>query len=154
MYLSIAQFRQVSYDTLLATLTLCKQLMYSWSPLFNLGSIRDNLAYTAIGYSFITNLANGLAKLYLELFYRASLDTVNGLIIDITKLLALKHCNRPLTSYSIYVYLRKVALIFRHAKSRRTTNYKFIIIRFLLEEAGRLLYYYLVFIRPFACMLY
>ncbi|PVH93800.1 hypothetical protein DM02DRAFT_540756, partial [Periconia macrospinosa] len=54
----------------------------------------------------------------------------------------------------ICVYSRKVALIFRHAKSRRTTNYKFIVIKFLLEEAGRLLYYYLMFIRPFVCMLY
>ncbi|PVH92040.1 hypothetical protein DM02DRAFT_544563, partial [Periconia macrospinosa] len=72
----------------------------------------------------------------------------------VTKLLALKHCNRPLTFYSIYIYLRKIALIFRYAKSRRITNYKFIIIRFLLEKAGKLLYYYLVFIQLFTYILY
>ncbi|KAH8686633.1 hypothetical protein GQ44DRAFT_638609, partial [Phaeosphaeriaceae sp. PMI808] len=36
----------------------------------------------------------------------------------------------------------------------RTTNNEFIIVRFLLEEVGRLLYYYLIFIRPFTCILY
>ena len=71
-----------------------------------------------------------------------------------TELSALEHCNGPLTTRGVCVYARKMALVFRHAKSWRTTNNEFIVVRFLPEEAGRILYYYLVYIRPFACMLY
>jgi hypothetical protein len=187
--LSMAQFRQISHDTLLAASALCKQLMYGWSPLFDLSCIHDNLACTTAGYSFVTDTANGLAESYLDLSRRASLDTVSGLMTDndwnrqavrqyldqysemtelvmllaylvggqalrVTELSALEHCNGPSTSCGICVYSRKMALIFRHGKSRWATNYEFIVVRFLLEEAGRLMYYYLVFIRPFACMLY
>jgi hypothetical protein len=70
-----------------------------------------------------------------------------------TELSALEHCNGPSTSRGVCVYARKMALVYRHAKSRRTTNNEFIVVRFLPEEAGRLLCCYLVFIRPFACML-
>ncbi|PVH98907.1 hypothetical protein DM02DRAFT_530185 [Periconia macrospinosa] len=82
IHLSMAQFRQVGHDTLLATSALCKQLMYGWSPLFDLSGIRDNLACTTAGYSFVTESANGLVESYLELSRRASLDTVNGLMTD------------------------------------------------------------------------
>jgi hypothetical protein len=71
-----------------------------------------------------------------------------------TELSALEHCNGPSTTRGVCVYARKMGLIFRHAKSRRTTNNEFIVVRFLPEEAGRILYCYLVYIRPFACMLY
>ena len=47
-----------------------------------------------------------------------------------------------------------MALISRHHKARRTTNKEFHVVRFLPEEPGKVLYYYLVFVRPFACMLY
>ncbi|KAJ6267416.1 hypothetical protein PSV08DRAFT_229224 [Bipolaris maydis] len=187
--LSMAQSRQISHDTLLAASLLCKQLMYGWSPLFDLSCIHDNLACTTAGYSFVTDTANGLAESYLDLSRRASLDTVSGLMTDndwnrqavgqyldqysamtelvmllvylvggqasrVTELSALEHCNGPSTSRGICVYSRKMALIFRHGKSRRATNHEFIVVRFLPEEASRLMYYYLVFIRPFACMLY
>jgi hypothetical protein len=78
---------------------------------------------------------------------------LGGQALQGTELSALEHCNRPLTSRGVCVYARKMALVYRHAKSRRTTNNEFIVVRFLPEEAGRLLYCYLVFIRPFACML-
>ncbi|XP_014550613.1 hypothetical protein COCVIDRAFT_42919 [Bipolaris victoriae FI3] len=172
--LSMAQFRQISHDNLLAASPLCKQLMYGWSPLFDLSCIHDNLACTTAGYSFVTDTANGLAELYLDLSRRASLDTVSGLMTDndwnrqavrqyldqysemteLVMLLAYLHCNGPSTSRGICVYSRKMALVFRHGKSRRATNRELIVVRFLSEEAGRLMYYYLVFIRPFACMLY
>jgi hypothetical protein len=71
-----------------------------------------------------------------------------------TELSALEHCNGPSTTRGVCVHARKMALIFRHAKSRRTTNNEFIVVRFLPEEASRMLYCYLVCIRPFACMLY
>lgn len=169
----MAQFWKIGHDTLLATSALCNQLIYGWSPLFDLSSICDNLACTAAGYS-LTESANGLAESYLELSSRAFLDTVNGLMTDdgwnhqavrryldqlpemtelimllaylqggqaprVTALSALEHCNGTSTSRGICAYLRKMALIFRHAKSRRTTNSEFIVVRFLPEEAGRLL---------------
>jgi hypothetical protein len=71
-----------------------------------------------------------------------------------TELSALEHCNGPSTTRGVCVYARKMGLIFMHAKSRRTTNNEFIVVRFLPEEAGRTLHCYLVYIRPLACMLY
>jgi hypothetical protein len=47
-----------------------------------------------------------------------------------------------------------MALISRHHKARRTTNSEFQVVRFLPQELRKILYHYLVFIRPFACMLY
>jgi hypothetical protein len=72
----------------------------------------------------------------------------------ITELSALEHCNGPSTTRGVCAYAGKIGLIFRHAKSRRTTNNEFIVVRFLPEEAGKILYCYLVYIRPFACMLH
>ena len=71
-----------------------------------------------------------------------------------TKLLALEHCNGASTTRGVCVYAGKMALISQHHKARRTTNNEFQVVRFLPEEPGRILYYYLVFIRPFASMLY
>jgi hypothetical protein len=71
-----------------------------------------------------------------------------------TELFALEHCNSTLTSCLVCVYAGKIALISRHYKACRTTNKEFHVVRFLLEELGKVLYYYLVFVRPFACMLY
>jgi hypothetical protein len=72
----------------------------------------------------------------------------------ITEPSALEHCNGLSTTCAVCVYAGKMGLIFRHAKSRRTTNKEFIVVRFLLEEVGKILYCYLVYIRPFACMLH
>jgi hypothetical protein len=71
-----------------------------------------------------------------------------------TELSALQHSNGSSMSRGVCVYGRKMVLIYRHAKSRRTTNHEFYVVRFLPDEVGRLLYYYLVYIRPFACMLH
>lgn len=47
-----------------------------------------------------------------------------------------------------------MALISRHHKARRTTNSEFQVVRFLPKEPSKIMYHYLVFIRPFACMLF
>jgi hypothetical protein len=71
-----------------------------------------------------------------------------------TNLSVLEHCNRPSTTSGVCVYARKMGLIFRNAKSQGTINNEFIVVRFFPEEAGKILYCYLGYIRPFACMLY
>ncbi|PVH91213.1 hypothetical protein DM02DRAFT_501558, partial [Periconia macrospinosa] len=60
----------------------CNQLMYGWSPTFDLKVIRDKLSDTTAGYSFVMDPANGLSEAYLELSRRACLATVNGLMTD------------------------------------------------------------------------
>jgi hypothetical protein len=71
-----------------------------------------------------------------------------------TELFALEHCNGASTSRSVCVHAGKMALISRHHKARRMTNREFQVVRFLPKEPSKILYYYLVFVRPFACMLY
>ena len=71
-----------------------------------------------------------------------------------TELFALEHCNGASTSRGVYDHAGKMALISRHHKARRTTNSEFQVVRFLPKEPSQMLYHYLVFIRPFACMLF
>jgi hypothetical protein len=71
-----------------------------------------------------------------------------------TELFALEHCNGASTSRGVCVHAGKMALISRHHKARRTTNSEFQVVRFLPKEPSKILYHYLVFIRPFACMLF
>lgn len=90
-----------------------------------------------------------LTRLLVLLVYLVGGQALRG-----TKLFALEHCNSALTSRSVCVHAGKMALISQHHKARRTTNKEFHVVRFLLEELGKVLYYHLVFVRPFACMLY
>ena len=75
-----------------------------------------------------------------------SVYLVGGQALRGTKLLALEHCNRALTTRGVCVYAGKMALISQHHRAQRTTNNEFQVVRFLPEEPGRILYYYLVFI--------
>jgi hypothetical protein len=189
VYLSMDQFRKISHDTIDCATAVCRQMMYEWCPESDLTRIRDRLSNTALGYSFVTDPANGLGEAYLELSRRACLATVNGLMTDDdwdsvavrhyldrydhltrllvllvyfvggqaprgTELFALEHCNGASTSRGVCVHAGKMALISRHHKARRTTNSEFHVVRFLSKEPSKILYHYLVFIRPFACMLF
>jgi hypothetical protein len=80
--LSIAQFRQISHDAIESAERTCGRLMYSWRPSFDLGCVKDRLSNTAQGYSFVTDLANGLSEAYLKLSRKACLATVDGLMTD------------------------------------------------------------------------
>lgn len=90
-----------------------------------------------------------MTELVMHLFYLVGGQAPRG-----TELAALEHCNGSSTSRGVCVYSGKMGLICRHTKSRRATNSEFHVVRFLPREPGRILYYYLAFIQPFACMLY
>ncbi|KAK1957240.1 hypothetical protein LY78DRAFT_563547, partial [Colletotrichum sublineola] len=56
------------------------QLMYGWHPVFDLSKTKDRMANTYQGYSFVSDLANGLWEAYLDLSQRACLSTIDGLL--------------------------------------------------------------------------
>ncbi|KAJ9633674.1 hypothetical protein H2199_009286 [Coniosporium tulheliwenetii] len=70
-----------------------------------------------------------------------------------TELLSLQHCNGPFGERGVYIHNGYMIYIARHHKARRSTNKEFYVVRFLPWAAGRLLFYYLVYIRPFTEML-
>ncbi|EMT69415.1 hypothetical protein FOC4_g10000086 [Fusarium odoratissimum] len=59
--------------------SLCEQLMYSWKPLCGLSSVKDDMANTTHGLSFVNHPKNVLAETYLELSLKACTNQVNPL---------------------------------------------------------------------------
>jgi hypothetical protein len=57
------------------------------------------------------------------------------------------------TERGLYVYNRYTITPTRHHKAKRLTNRDFFVVRYLPARAGRILYNYLVYIRPFVDML-
>ncbi|KAK1837999.1 hypothetical protein CCHR01_19379 [Colletotrichum chrysophilum] len=43
------------------------RLMYGWHPVFDPSKIKDRMVNTHQGYSFVSELANGLQEAYLDL---------------------------------------------------------------------------------------
>ena len=76
----MTQFRQMGQDAIGDASTICARLMYGFQPKIHLNSIRDRLATTAAGYSFVQDPANKLASAYLDLSSQACLDPANGLM--------------------------------------------------------------------------
>jgi len=70
-----------------------------------------------------------------------------------TELLGLQHCNGPFNERGVYIHNGSMVYIARYHKARRSTNREFYVVRYLPWVAGRLLFYYLVYIRPFTEML-
>jgi hypothetical protein len=70
-----------------------------------------------------------------------------------TELLSLEYCNGQSSQRGVYVYNGFMIYVTRHHKAKRSTNNEFTVVRFLPAKVGKLLYYYLVYIRPFAAML-
>ncbi|KAJ4234756.1 hypothetical protein NW757_013592 [Fusarium falciforme] len=55
--------------------------MYDWEPPdINMASIRDSMATTTSGYSFVSDPTNQLTDAYLEVLLRACISPVNGLV--------------------------------------------------------------------------
>ncbi|EAQ93900.1 hypothetical protein CHGG_02135 [Chaetomium globosum CBS 148.51] len=96
---------------------------------------------------------------YIELHDQALVELMalihltGGQAARATELMCLEHCNGPSTSRGIYVYDGSFFLVTRHTKARSVTNQEFQVARMLPDEIGRLLYQYLVYIRPFTYML-
>ncbi|KAK6218095.1 hypothetical protein QIS74_02559 [Colletotrichum tabaci] len=70
-----------------------------------------------------------------------------------SELASVKYQNGTSTPRGVYVYSGALVLITRHHKTRHATNNEFQVARFLPGVVGRLLYLYLVYIRPFTTML-
>ncbi|EAQ90199.1 hypothetical protein CHGG_06818 [Chaetomium globosum CBS 148.51] len=96
---------------------------------------------------------------YIELHDQALVELMalihltGGQAARATELMCLEHCNGASTSRGIYVYDGSFFLVTRHTKARTVTNKEFQVARMLPDEVGRLLYQYLVYIRPFTYML-
>ncbi|KAK5109834.1 hypothetical protein LTR85_002039 [Meristemomyces frigidus] len=71
-----------------------------------------------------------------------------------TELFSIECENGPSTSRGIYVHAGAVVCVTRHHKARRWTNQEFQVARYLPKVASKLVATYLVYIRPFAAMLY
>lgn len=80
-YLAITHFRSLAYEALKQASAHRKRLMYDWDPGdVDLANVRDRLSNTTDGYSFVSDPANGLEDAYLELFMRACVSPVDGLL--------------------------------------------------------------------------
>ncbi|KAJ9655925.1 hypothetical protein H2201_008698 [Coniosporium apollinis] len=69
-----------------------------------------------------------------------------------TELLSIEFCNGPATERGVYVYEGSMIYVTRHHKARKNTNKEFYVVRYLPAAAGKILFYYLVYIRPFTEM--
>lgn len=79
--LSMESFRGLAHTALEAATARCRRLMYEWEPdEINLRHIRDRISTTTQGYSFVTDPANGLEGLYLDLFMRVCISPIDGLL--------------------------------------------------------------------------
>jgi hypothetical protein len=70
-----------------------------------------------------------------------------------TELLTLELTNGSATWRGVYAFNGYMMYISRYHKSRHITDKDFQVVRFLPEQAGKLVYYYLVYIRRFESML-
>jgi hypothetical protein len=76
-----------------------------------------------------------------------------GQVPRATELFSLECCNGQSSQRGIYAYNGFMIYVIRHHKAKRSTNNEFTVVRFLPAKVGRLLYYYLVYIRLFAVIL-
>jgi hypothetical protein len=87
-------------------------------------------------------------KLLMGILY-----TTGGQVPRIPELSSLECVNGPSTERGFYVWNGSMIYLTRHHKAKRSTNREFYVVRFLPARGGRLLYQYLVYIRPFVQML-
>jgi Orsellinic acid/F9775 biosynthesis cluster protein D len=93
-------------------------------------------------------LEEELLELLLAMLY-----VLGGQAPRSTEILGLESCNGPSTERGIYVYDGSMIYVTRHHKARKVTNREFNVVRYLPNQAGKILFYYLVYIRPFAEMI-
>ncbi|KAF4981747.1 hypothetical protein FDECE_17640 [Fusarium decemcellulare] len=80
-HLSMENFRSMARGVLQSATALSARLMYDWEPPdINMASIRDSMATTTSGYSFVSDPTNQLTDAYLEVLLRACISPVNGLV--------------------------------------------------------------------------
>ena len=86
-------------------------------------------------------------------YIAAMMLTLGGQAIRIIELLGLEFCNGQSTERGVYTYNGFMAFVTRHHKAKKSTNKEFTVVRFLLAKPGKLLFYYLVYIRKVVAML-
>ncbi|KAF5010563.1 hypothetical protein FDECE_3276 [Fusarium decemcellulare] len=70
--LSMGQFRSLAHHAFHLATVQCRRLMYDLDPAdLEMGSLRDRLSNTTLGYSFLTDAQNGLEELYPAVLMRA-----------------------------------------------------------------------------------
>jgi hypothetical protein len=77
------------------------------------------------------------------------LHTTAGQVTRAVEMFSLEYKNGPATEHGLYVYNGYIITLTRHHKAKRSTNREFFVVRCLPARTGRILYYYLVYIRPF-----
>ncbi|KAL6405859.1 hypothetical protein AUP68_10999 [Ilyonectria robusta] len=84
--LSMESFRGLAHTALEAATARCRRLMYEWEPdEIDLRHIRDRISTTTQGYSFVTDPANSLEGLHLDLFMRVCISPIDGLLKTYSK---------------------------------------------------------------------
>ncbi len=97
---------------------------------------------------YLTEESNLVLLLFQLLFLRA------GQGPRTLELSSIECYNGPTTSRGLYVHNGLMVYITRHAKARQATNQEFQVARYLSHEDSALLGRFLVYVRPFADMLY
>jgi hypothetical protein len=92
--------------------------------------------------------AEGLDEMLL-----GGLHTAGGQVPRAPELLGLEIQNGPSTERGIYVWNGFMVYLTRHHKAKRSNNREFYVVRFLPARLSRVMYKYLVYIRPFLDML-
>ncbi|KAJ9634892.1 hypothetical protein H2199_008756 [Coniosporium tulheliwenetii] len=92
--------------------------------------------------------AEALLELLLALLY-----ALGGQAPRATEILSLQHCNGQSTERGVYAYNGALIYVTKHHKAKLSTNKEFNVARFLPARAGKILFYYLVYLRPFTEML-
>ena len=62
-----------------AQIALC-QLMFDWEPAIDLRAIQDSLVNSQVGWSFLSDPANGLRQTFRHLQQQAREDKLNSLM--------------------------------------------------------------------------
>ncbi|EXJ87648.1 hypothetical protein A1O1_04572 [Capronia coronata CBS 617.96] len=98
-------------------------------------------------WQYLREHENFLAVL-LQVFFLCS-----GQVPRVKTLLSLEARNGPASARGIYVYGGAITYITHSHKAQRSTGQEFHVAHFLPPLVGRLVYYYMVFIRPFVDLL-
>lgn len=106
----------------------------------------DRWDYKAVG-DYLKTAEN------LQRYLAAMMYALCGQAPRATELFSLECCNGQSSQRGIFVYNGFMIYVIRTHKAKRSTNNEFNVARFLPAKPGRLLYYYLVYIRLFVAML-
>jgi hypothetical protein len=86
-------------------------------------------------------------------YITAMMLTLGGQAPQIINLLSLEFCNGQSTERGVYMYNGFIVFITRYHKAKKSTNREFTVVRILPAKPGKLLFYYLVYIRRVMAML-